>query len=487
MLAKFDIGFNFSVFDAGTATSSKSWLLELKEHLIPKIEVLLDREITVLEVKSKNSLDRFEPEYCSELKKVAAIISILSFKSVRSDKFTVELEEISKELLNGDSNMKFFPVLRQPVPVELVPLVLSSDIQYPFFKKDEESNTVLEMSPSNYNNTSREYDELLEILASDIAKFLNKDSIQTNHRWMENKPDEKNLTIYLAEAAEDQLVARETIRRDLLKQGYTIIPRTNIVQRMPSCQMEISRNMQQCNLAIHLLGGIYGTVPEGTARSLAEIQNDISEEFSVDNSLTKIIWIPKNVKLTDERQKLLIEDLRSSIKSENTTLIEGELTELQSLLPSKIEEARKLLNSKKVEMNDSESKPNKVYLIADVADSSNIQEVYTICKLEGCEVLQIDQNVDESEIRLAHSRSLQNCDAVILYFASGSTNWLQSRSRDLLRATSYGRANKSMPKLIVRGKEKSAIQLKSKDFDLIAESSSDFSLELKNWIESWKN
>jgi hypothetical protein len=94
---------------------------------------------------------------------------------------------------------------------------------------------------------------------------------------------------------------------------------------------------------------------------------------------------------------------------------------------------------------------------------------------------------DEAEIRKNHTRSLQNCDAVILYFSTGSTNWLQSRSRDLLRATSYGRANKSMPKLIVRGIEKSTIQLKSKDFELIAESSVDFSSDLKKWIESWKN
>jgi hypothetical protein len=146
-----------------------------------------------------------------------------------------------------------------------------------------------------------------------------------------------------------------------------------------------------------------------------------------------------------------------------------------------------LLNSKKIEMNESESKPNKIYLITDVGDSENVNELFKICKFEGCEVMQVDSTQDESEIRKNHTRSLQNCDAVILYFASGSANWLQSRSRDLLRATSYGRAKKSMPKLIVRGKEKSMIQLKSKDFELIAESSSDFSSDLKKWIESWKN
>jgi hypothetical protein len=487
MSAVFDIGFNFSVFDAGTTSSSKSWLTELKENLIPKIEALLGRELQVLNIQSRNSLDRFEEFYWEELKQAKAIISVLSFKSVRSDKFTVELEELSKELHNENSSKKIFPVLRQPVPEELIPLVLSTVKRYSFYKKEEESNSIVELSPSNYNNTSSEYNELLELLATDIAKFLDKDTVQSNNTWLDEKSTENNLKIYLAEVADDQLVARETIRRELIKLGYTILPKTSLVQRMPACQMEINRYMQQCDLAIHLLGGIYGMVPEGSARSIAEIQNDISEEFSADNGLIKIIWIPDNVKLTDERQKLLVEDIRTSIKSENTTLLQGEITELQSLLPSKLAEAKNLLNSKKIEMNESESKPNKVYLITDAADTVKVQEVFKICKIEGCEVLQVDPNVDESEIRKAHTRSLQSCDAVILYFASGSTNWLQSRSRDLLRATSYGRANKSMPKLIVRGREKSAIQLKSKDFDLIAESSQDFSLELKNWIESWKN
>ncbi len=487
MLAKFDIGFNFSVFDAGTNSSSKSWIKELKDKLIPKIEVLLERELSVLEFQTRNSLDRFDLEYCEALKNTRAIISVLSYKSVRSDKFTLELEEISK-LLNAENvNNKLFTVIRQPVPTELIPLVIGSSEQFLFYKKEEESNTILEISPSNFNNTDREYDELLETLATEIAKFLDKDSIQTNNNWLTDKGIDNSLTIYLAEVAEDQQVARESIRRDLLKQGFTILPKTSIVQRMPACQMEIQRSLNQSNLAIHLLGGIYGVVPEGSARSLAEIQNDISEEFSVDNELIKIIWIPTDVKLTDERQKMLVEDLKVSLKADNTTLINGEFSDLISILPSKIEEAKKLLNSKKIEMNESESKPNKIYLITDVGDAENARELYKICKLEGCEVMQVDSSEDESEIRKNHTRSLQNCDAVILYFSAGSANWLQSRSRDLLRATSYGRANKSMPKLIVRGKEKSSVQLKSKDFELIAESSIDFSSDLKKWIESWKN
>ncbi len=487
MTAKFDIGFNFSVFDAGTSSSSKSWLKELKDNLIPKIEILVERELRILEIQTKNSLDRFDPEYCEELKNTQAIISVLSYKSVRSDKFTLELDGVSEFINSEKANSKIFPVLRQPVPNELIPLVIGATEQFLFFKKDEESNAILEISPSNFNNTSREYDELIESLATEIAKFLDKDSIQSNSNWLVDKNADNNLTIYLAEVAEDQQVARESIRRDFLKKGFTILPKTSIVQRMPACQMEIQRSLQQSNLAIHLLGGIYGVVPEGSARSLAEIQNDISEEFSVDNSLIKIIWIPNDVKLTDERQKMLVEDLKSSVKAKNTTLINGEFSELISQLPSKIEEAKNLLNSKKIEMNDSDTKPNKIYLITDVGDIEKVQEVYKICKLEGCEVMQVDSMEDEAEIRKNHTRSLQNCDAVILYFSTGSTNWLQSRSRDLLRATSYGRANKSMPKLIVRGIEKSTIQLKSKDFELIAESSVDFSSDLKKWIESWKN
>ncbi len=487
MSAKFDIGFNFSVFDAGTNSSSKSWLKELKDKLIPKIEVLLERELNILDIQTKNTLDRFDSDYCEKLKNTLAIISVVSYKSVRSDKFMLELEGVSQILNSENANCKLFPVLRQPVPAELIPLVIGSSDQFLFYKKEEESNTILEISPSNFNNTDREYDELLETLASEIAKFLDKDSIQTNSNWLVDKGIDNKLTVYLAEVAEDQQVARESLRRDLLKQGFTVLPKTSIVQRMPACQMEIQRALKQSDLAIHLLGGIYGVVPEGSARSLAEIQNDISEEFSVDNELIKIIWIPNDVKLTDERQKMLVEDLKVSIKADNTVLINGEFSDLLSILPSKIEDAKKLLNSKKIEMNESESKPNKIYLITDVGDSENVNELFKICKFEGCEVMQVDSTQDESEIRKNHTRSLQNCDAVILYFASGSANWLQSRSRDLLRATSYGRAKKSMPKLIVRGKEKSMIQLKSKDFELIAESSSDFSSDLKKWIESWKN
>ena len=100
-------------------------------------------------------------------------------------------------------------------------------------------------------------------------------------------------------------------------------------------------DLMKCSMSIHLIGQRFSLTPEGSANSLAEIQNERAIERGEQGDFTRLVWIPPGVPPADPRQQHLIDRLRSDPRmGERADLLEIPLEDLRTVIQSTLERIR---------------------------------------------------------------------------------------------------------------------------------------------------
>src|SRR5205823_2341756 len=104
---------------------------------------------------------------------------------------------------------------------------------------------------------------------------------------------------------------RDQLRRELTELGHTVVPR----QPLPLIASELVAVVQSCleqaDIAIHFVGEHFGLVPEATDLSMVALQNQVAARFCENSSLKRLIWIPKGLQPSDERQSTFLRQLQA--------------------------------------------------------------------------------------------------------------------------------------------------------------------------------
>src|SRR5207248_95039 len=102
-----------------------------------------------------------------------------------------------------------------------------------------------------------------------------------------------------------------SIKRDLQQHGYTAFPNEPLPLVASEAKAAVRNDLSRCRLSIHLIGRSYGVVPEGGQESLIEIQNELAIERGARGDFSRLVWIPPALRIDDERQRALMERLRT--------------------------------------------------------------------------------------------------------------------------------------------------------------------------------
>ena len=201
--------------------------------------------------------------------------------------------------------------------------------------------------------------------------------------------------------------------------------------------------MQQAQLSIHLVGNSYGIVPEGTEKSIVEIQNEIGASNSAANNLPRLIWIPENVEPTDDRQKRFMQELTTGKKEviSGADMVMGSIEDFKSVVHDKLKSMEDESKPEAKEQDIAEEMTSKmVYLICDMEDLEIIRPLEDFLFENGIEVVLPIFEGDETQIREDHIENLKNCKGVIIFYGNGSEIWLRTKMRDFMKINGYGRA-----------------------------------------------
>src|SRR5205823_5648935 len=204
----------------------RGWVANLHRALEVRVGQLLGKEPHIWRDPKLSGNDFFAETLVDRLKRVAALVSVVSPRYVRSEWTRRELSEFCRaaEQQGGvrvRDKARIFKVVKTPVPPDMHPPELRSLLGYEFFTVHPETGRIRELDEIFGPDAQREFWIKLDDLAHDICRLL-----QVVEDTSSPAPEMDEPAVFLAETTSDLREQREAIKRDLQQHGYTVLPGT---------------------------------------------------------------------------------------------------------------------------------------------------------------------------------------------------------------------------------------------------------------------
>jgi hypothetical protein len=372
-------------------------------------------------------------------------------------------------------------VIRSPLAPQDQPEYLRPLIGYDMYQLDPDSGEIKEYSDYFSTDAARQYWMEIVDLSYDIAGVL--------HRLKHGAPDPgvKNLfnpkVVYLAETSHDLSVERNIITRELQRHGYTVLPDKALPYKYRELEEIVRNDLGECTMSIHMIGNAYGEIPEGSTRSIVDLQHKLASEKSQEakkrnEPFTTLIWIAPNLRHINERQKKFIETVKRDVEMlEGAEILETPLEDFKNIIREELVEAieRKVVK---------ETGGRAIYLVHDKGDHDVVKPFIDLIEKCGFYVLMPPFDGELLEQRQKHIENLRALDAAIIYKGKADEQWVRMKALDLMKAPGFGRKKPILAKAILAAPDDIVNQtaFKSQNFRLIEGDQQHFIESLKSFL-----
>ena len=420
------------VDNVGLIEGGNGWITDLHRSLEKRLAQLLPRSARIFRDPKLSGNDVFADALAERLRRSAALIPVVSPRYVKSEWTRKELTEFctAAEQQGGvrfRDKARIFKVLKTPVPIEKQPRELQSVLGYEFFKVDPDSGKVRELNVIFGPEATRDFLMKLDDLAHDICCML---EILECSEEIESEP------IFLAEVTSDLREQREAVKRDLQDHGYTVLPDRMLPLVASELKAAIREDCARCRMSIHLVGKSFGFVPEGSADSILEIQNELAIERGEKGDFSRLLWIPPGLQVDDERQKKVLERLRMDPRiQDGADVLETSFEDLKTVIQDRLRRSAKPV---KDDPRPTPAGRSQLYLIHDQRDTNEASAWANYLFEQGFEVIVPVFEGDEAEVREYHEENLRSCNAALILWGAANQCWLRRKLRELLKSAGYG-------------------------------------------------
>ncbi len=438
MLEQSDVFLGYSPIDnQALQPASEGWVAQFHRNLEIRLQQLTGEPLQIWRGQWNPEDDQPDEGVVRRLPGLRAMVSVISPPFVKSNRCRSEVEAFLKspgspDRISRERSLRLVKAVKRPVPSsEIHPpmdTVLSDRSAVEFFDRDPESGRVREFDEAFGERARQRYQERIYDLAHEVCSVL------------QDVPDADGadvLRIFLAMPTYELQDAYDAIRRVLLEKGHSVFPDRVLPMEAAALEHDVRANLQECDLSIHLFGNSYGFIPENAHQSVAELQNRIAEEESRAQGFRRLIWIPGDLDARDERQESFLRRLQEDdLEDERVDLIKGTVSLFKEIL------LRRLAPEDEKTESSSESdaeRARRIYVICDREDEAAVEPLEDYLFEKGFEVSLPDFEADQEEFGQNHRDNLADCDAVLVYYGVGRKAWVDTKLRDVLKATGYGR------------------------------------------------
>jgi hypothetical protein len=415
------------------------WVESFHRAVRVRLTQLLGRESNVYYDEAVMSgSDVLTPAITKEVRDTKILVSVVSPSYLRSTWCNDELEYFARSVeahggLLLDTKSRIVKVIKLPVEPTLekhAKVDLSDVIGYKFYRQDKAG--ALELDITADPSSRLEFIKNVNALAYSIRDMLER---------MDGEGDapadpvpESGKVAYVAETTSDLADEETKLRRALEQYGHTVLPATPHAYAHGYAEYA-GADLARADLAVHLIGSPYGTVPERERRSVVELQYDLSaEEVRRRPELKRLVWAPAETVADDERQSAFLERLR-----DDATLVVSSFEKLKDAAQAALAPHEAAAATAPEPAPPDERGGAKIYLIFDASDKDAVKPLDDWLFDNGFDVLRPIFAADESQIRKYDQRCLVECDAALVYCGAAPADWLLQRVMDLQKAFAYGR------------------------------------------------
>jgi hypothetical protein len=421
----------------------KGWVANLYRALDVRLAQLIGSDARVWWDPKLQGNDAFEDTLIERLGRVAALVAVVSPRYVRSEWTRRELSAFCDAAhhqcgVRVMDKTRIFKVLKTPVPLDEHPQELQTVLGYEFFKIDSDTGKVRELDEVFGQDAQREFWLKLDDLAHDICSIL--DLLKDAGGSEAPEPVSNGTAVYLSIATSDLREQREAIRRDLEQHGYLVLPDGPLPLAAGEVADAIRANLARSTMSIHMIGKTYSFVPEGCRASIAEMQYELAVERARGGRFSRLVWIPPNIQVDDDRQQKVLQSLRTDPRmQEGADLLETSLEDLRTMISAWLTRGNTAASQSLSASGSDVSAPQQVYLIYDQRDAGAVAP-WADYLFEKFEVLHPVFEGDEAEIREYHEENLRTCAGALIFYGSANEIWLRRKLRELQKIAGYGRA-----------------------------------------------
>ncbi|MGI9468415.1 MAG: serine/threonine-protein kinase [Rubripirellula sp.] len=438
-----------AVDDHPITPGTDGWVTKLTEHVQVRLQQLSGQDLRVTKLtnipNSDEGWDAIEPA----LEKLDAVICVLSpafLQTIPAHQFMEHFA--AKSISSGgpvvDSRSRFLKVVKTPVAESEMPSTLRSRVSglmdYSFFEEDPDSSRVSEFderfgAEANQKYYSRVYDVCQELWP--VIKTLKQ---RSGALVQSAVTDGDTKTIYLAQTTSDLAGEAEKIRRELIGRGHKVVPSQPLSMVGDELLPQVTDYLSESSLSIHPVGKSYGIVPEGESESLVAIQNRLAAETTQAGDLDRVVWIPRDMEIVDERQQDFLQGLKTAPDLyAGAEIIQGQLSGLKEYVLDRLKPNTPKAGNET--SGDAGDQPLRVYLICDERDEEAVEVVEDFLFDQGLEISLPAFGAEEEEAAETHRENLVDADAVLIYYGAARHSWVDIKVRNLMKARGYGRTS----------------------------------------------
>lgn len=440
--------------EEGQDQIAKDWVSSFHRFL----ELLLSRlsgeqiKINVINYKDLDVESIYSP--------LSLLIPVVSLELLNSPLFKDELKIFHEKAINKSSNSiswnsRIFKIVRSPQKGHFLLDYLSDSVSYDFFHFDTSTDELVIYDDFTGPTSEKTFWMRLYDLAYDLFKVM--DGMKSADNEIANISNDLNsITVYLAEVGADLLSQRDSIKRELMRNGYKVLPEKNMPKDLESIMKLVRRDLKASDMSIHLVGSDYGKI-QGTNASVIDLQNRMAsehfndlEKFDAEKELNfgRVIWVAPDLNNLSVKQRLFIENLKKDSDSMNKAdLLETTIEELKAFVINKINIE---IDQYERFTGKTEAKKGKViYLIHDQSEAGKCKKIESFLTTNGYEVITTDFSGNPEEMRSRHNDNLRKCDATLIYYGNENEEWVRSKQKDLMKSLGLGREKPISPQAIL--------------------------------------
>lgn len=423
-------------------TVEEGWIARFDKSLRPFVATRLGANVEVWRDPKLAGNDVFANEIIFKFKETAVLVAVITPRYLNSEWCRREAEEFCREAeKNGGvvigNKARIFKVYKFPVDSEeQLPDVMGKLLGYDFYTTDEGSP--VEIDPGLGEDYAKAYHLRLSKLAWEISQMLKSLEGEAAGVTETVISDEGGPTVYLAECAYDRREARENLEGELRRHGYHVLPDQVLPQAEDEYVEAVEKLIERADLSIHLVGSIYGAVPDGPSdKSTVVLQNEIAARASRDRDLPRIIWLPEGTQTEHRRQGLFIKGLQTeNAMQEGADLITADLEDLKTVVHDTLNRLSAGPEADDVAAEQSE-RAKMVYLICDERDRKATIPIRKFMRKQGLDVQIPAFDGDAGDVRQSHRDLLATCDAVALFYGEGDEAWKRTQVSDIRKMQGY--------------------------------------------------
>ena len=331
--ARFTHGFKNDVFisytqaDDRSDASGRQWVTKFEMDLHTRLSLISGRSIQIWRDRTNvGRSDRFNAEIAAQIRESAVLIVVLTPSYAHSGSCRQAREAFSAASAESGDRARVIKVVKTHVDLEMYPDDLRSLSEHRFYI-EEQSGVHREI----HLHRDQAIRDMYPTLVDDVAQ-----EVHTTLRLMEPAAGAFAAagSVYLAETSSDLEEQRNAIRRSLLQQGFTVLPKAPLrLLSTPQLREAIETDLASARLTIHPIGARYGFIPElADGASIVRMQLECAAHDRRNGELARLIWLPEGQRPDEELQNSFIREIREKWAGNPFQVIEASLQRFQTNL-----------------------------------------------------------------------------------------------------------------------------------------------------------